>query len=141
MRNATTSPGAVITMVMFIVKIVLIGGCIAFLRGGSAIRVTLASTVYMLVVAVLITCAIRVNGNNYNIMYRTIQNYNNMTNTIPNRTQRLSSYVSGAGLTVYQIEQYKAALNDWFIVGDVSLNKDLVQALIDNHNMKLKLNI
>jgi len=53
------------------------------------------------------------------------------------KTQRLTQYKSGAGLTVYGAEQYNASARDWFIVGDCTLDKKYIQATIKLHNIKL----
>jgi len=56
------------------------------------------------------------------------------------KQQRLSSYVSGAGLLVYETEQYSKKCNSWYLVGDSSTNKELVQAMIENHNLRQQYN-
>lgn len=58
-------------------------------------------------------------------------------NIMKDKTQRLTSYISGAGLTVYEIEQYHAASNDWYIVGDCSTDKAYMQGHIDLNNTKV----
>jgi hypothetical protein len=50
------------------------------------------------------------------------------------KTQRLTSYVSGSGLTVYETEQYNKNAGEWYIVGDSSTNLDLITARMEHHN-------
>ena len=53
------------------------------------------------------------------------------------KTQRINSYISGAGLTVYEVEQYNIKSNDWYIVGDCSTNKVYIDSAIALHNFML----
>jgi hypothetical protein len=53
------------------------------------------------------------------------------------KTQRVTSYVSGAGITVYEIEQYNADTKQWYIVGDSTTRLDLVTTMVQNHNSRL----
>ena len=55
------------------------------------------------------------------------------------QTQRIYSYTAGSGLTMYGTKEYNAHCNAWFIVGDVSENKDFIEAMIENHHLQLKL--
>lgn len=52
--------------------------------------------------------------------------------------QRLSSYISGAGLEVYESEQYDAFSDDWYIVGDSSDNRNLIMTRIQLHNTQVE---
>lgn len=52
--------------------------------------------------------------------------------------QRLSSYISGAGLEVYESEQYDAFSDDWYIVGDSSDNRNLMMTRIQLHNTQVE---
>jgi len=52
-----------------------------------------------------------------------------------NKTQRIKSYISGAGLKVYEAEQYNKQTNSWYIVGDCSTNKKFIQVHINLHNL------
>ncbi len=50
------------------------------------------------------------------------------------KMQRLTSYVSAAGITVYEIEQYNKKTDKWYIVGDCSTNKDWQEYKILKNN-------
>lgn len=52
--------------------------------------------------------------------------------------QRLSSYISGAGVEVYESEQYDAFSDEWYIVGDSSDNRDLIMTRIQLHNTQVE---
>ena len=54
------------------------------------------------------------------------------------REQRVSSYVSGHGLTVYETEQYNQYNGEWYIVGDSTTNKELIESMVELHNLRLK---
>jgi len=54
------------------------------------------------------------------------------------KEQRLSSYISGKGITVYETEQYNAFTREWYIVGDSSTNLELITVMIDHHNIILQ---
>lgn len=56
------------------------------------------------------------------------------------KTQRKTSYKSGSGLTVWEIEQFNLQTNSWYIVGDCSTNGIFIDYQIDNHNMNLARN-
>jgi len=53
------------------------------------------------------------------------------------KTQRVSSYIAGSGLTIYETEQYNAKTGEWYIVGDSSESKRLIQLQVEIHNLKL----
>jgi hypothetical protein len=50
------------------------------------------------------------------------------------KMQKISSYISGYGIRVYQIEQYNKACDDWFIVGDCSVNIEYIAYEVEKHN-------
>lgn len=54
------------------------------------------------------------------------------------KTQRVTSYISGAGLTVYEIEQYNAKVGAWYIVGDSSTSEKLKKLEVEMHNLKIE---
>lgn len=56
---------------------------------------------------------------------------------IINGIERIYSYVSGAGLTIYGREYYHAPSKTWYIVGDCSENKDFIKAQIELNNLRL----
>lgn len=60
------------------------------------------------------------------------------TPRLPHAVQRLSSYISGAGIPVYESEQYDAFSDDWYIVGDSSDNHDLIMTRIQLHNTEVE---
>ncbi len=53
------------------------------------------------------------------------------------KQQRIHSYTSGAGLMVYEIEQYNKDCDTWFIVGDSSTLLAWIQHQIKDHNKEL----
>lgn len=55
------------------------------------------------------------------------------------KTQRVISYISGAGLTVYETEQYNAKTGKWYIVGDSTTSKKLAEVQVELHNKKIEL--
>jgi len=54
------------------------------------------------------------------------------------KTQHISSYVSGYGVRVYQVEQYNKQCDDWFIVGDCSENINYIASEVQRHNENIK---
>lgn len=57
-----------------------------------------------------------------------------MTDTLT--TQRVNLYISGAGLTVFEIEQYNPELHEWFNIGGTYDKVEHAQAAADRHNLK-----
>ena len=55
------------------------------------------------------------------------------------RIQRISSYISGCGLKVYEIEQYNKSVDTWYTVGNSSQCKDWIVSQIQHHNYSLAL--
>lgn len=53
------------------------------------------------------------------------------------REQRLTSYISGHGLTVYEAEQYHEPSQSWYIVGDSTTSEKLAKLQIELHNRNL----
>ena len=51
--------------------------------------------------------------------------------------QRMVSYKSGTGVTVYEKLQYNKKADNWYIVGDCGTDKRIVQSMIDLHNTKV----
>jgi len=61
-----------------------------------------------------------------------------MTNTrikIDGR-QIVTNYLSGAGVEVYEIQQYNKEYDSWFIVGNCSTSLDYIDYAVYNHNLK-----
>ncbi len=54
-----------------------------------------------------------------------------------NKYQKMTSYQSASNTTVYEIKQYHKPSNDWYIVGDSSMNRDYILTMIEIHNLKL----
>lgn len=52
--------------------------------------------------------------------------------------QRMSSYISGAGVEVYESEQYDAFSDTWYIVGNSLDNHDLMMTRIQLHNAQVE---
>jgi hypothetical protein len=57
--------------------------------------------------------------------------------TILHKTQRIISYISAYGLTVYETEQYNQYTNDWYIVGDSSTSLEYITSQMNHHNLLL----
>jgi hypothetical protein len=53
------------------------------------------------------------------------------------KMQKISSYVSGHGLRVYEIEQYNEQCKDWFIVGNCSENIEYIAHQVEKHNQEI----
>ena len=66
--------------------------------------------------------------------YINLQNRSYMEDKI----QKITSYVSGHGLRVYEIEQYNKQCNDWFIVGNCSTDAESIASLVELHNTRIK---
>lgn len=53
--------------------------------------------------------------------------------------QKITSYIVGDKKTeVFETLQYNKNCNAWYVVGDCSTNRELVQVMIDNNNLRLK---
>ena len=61
-----------------------------------------------------------------------------MCNSIMNGQERLSSYVSACGITVYEREFYHEESDTWYICGDSSTNRELIEAEIKHNNLLLQ---
>ena len=53
------------------------------------------------------------------------------------KVQRVAKYISGYGVTCYEIEQYNKTTGGWYIVGQVYQSRRLAQIVADQHNVKL----
>ena len=53
------------------------------------------------------------------------------------RFQIVTSYTSGTGLIVYEVHQYHKASNRFYIVGDCSTSKKLIESRVELHNYKI----
>lgn len=53
------------------------------------------------------------------------------------KTQRVSSYVSAYGITIYEVEQYNKACDAWFIVGDCSESREWIEWQVNDNNSRL----
>jgi len=51
--------------------------------------------------------------------------------------QRVNSYISAYGITVYYIEQYNKSCDKWFSVGDCYETLECPEAMIESHNLLL----
>ena len=60
----------------------------------------------------------------------------NLLNMIKDKTQQITSYISCAGVKIYETLQFNKDCNNWFIVGDSSENKKLIESRIKLHNYK-----
>jgi hypothetical protein len=54
-----------------------------------------------------------------------------------NNKQRITSYISGAGLKIYEIEQYNADTDRWYIVGDCSQYLPWMIYQVNEHNKNI----
>ena len=53
------------------------------------------------------------------------------------KTQKVKSYISGAGVTVYEIVQFNKKVGKWYTVGDCTENKNWADMIVIIHNTKL----
>ena len=53
------------------------------------------------------------------------------------KTQRLTSYISNAGVHVFEREQYNAKTKQWYIVDNSSTSETYLQIQVDRHNGRL----
>ena len=51
-------------------------------------------------------------------------------------TQRVNVYISGYGLTVFEIEQYNPIVNEWLNIGGTYDSYALAELQVNNFNMK-----
>jgi len=56
------------------------------------------------------------------------------------KEQRITSYISGHKIKVYEVEQYNADTHTWYIVGNSSTSYTYLDAMVNNHNLKIKYN-
>jgi hypothetical protein len=57
------------------------------------------------------------------------------------KTQRITSYISSKGLTVYETEQYNASTQEWYIAGDSSTSLEFITAMMNHHNLIIGANL
>ena len=62
-----------------------------------------------------------------------------MENQSLHKIQKISSYISGYGITVYETLQYNKNSKEWYIVGDSYTNLELITSIINHHNMIIEL--
>lgn len=53
------------------------------------------------------------------------------------KVQKISSYKTASGLTIYEAKQYNANSRDWYVVGDCSSSKNLITGRIEHHNLSI----
>jgi hypothetical protein len=58
-----------------------------------------------------------------------------MKNKLIHEMQRITSYISAYGLTIYETEQYNENSKEWYIVGDSYTDLKIITGMMDLHNM------
>lgn len=59
--------------------------------------------------------------------------------TMIDNMQKITSYVSGTGLKVYEVEYYHKPSDNWYKVGDAYLNLEYVRTVVELNNLRLGL--